>query len=61
MDRAIALDHSVVAPQLGQAHLSGSGKGDQQQSREEYSARKPWEGHGSPKMPQIAAKENRVQ
>jgi hypothetical protein len=61
MDRTIALHHSVVAPQLGQAHLGGSGKSDQQQNGEEYRARKPLEGHRSSKMPQIAAKENRVQ
>jgi hypothetical protein len=61
VDRTIALHHGMVAPQLRQARLGGSGEGNQQKSREDYSARKPWEGHRSPKMPQISVKENRVQ
>ena len=61
VDRPVALHDGMVAPHLRQSQLGGSGDGDKQEGREEYSARKPWKRHRSPKMPQIAARENRLQ
>ena len=35
VDRPVALDDRMIAPQLRQAHLGGNGEGNQQEGREE--------------------------